>query len=153
MRGLPPMPDWFSQPVVLWALISWGNWEKKDKLMRAKSTRMVCYWSSVEMWNRAGLLEIADGIMRKGETTAKLTEYEKKRNKKISKKRYIACPAEEVSIAYVMDHQVSFRLRILRAEENASGFNGVKTILWLESSSRWSQTGTIHQDHQKYLPR
>ena len=32
---------------------------------------------------------IADGIMRKDSTTAKLTEYEKKRNKKISKVRYI----------------------------------------------------------------
>jgi len=33
--------------------------------------------------------EIADGIMRKNSTTAKLTEYEKERNKKISKVRYI----------------------------------------------------------------
>lgn len=32
---------------------------------------------------------IADGIMRKDTTTAKLTSYEKKRNKKISKVRYI----------------------------------------------------------------
>jgi transposase, IS5 family len=32
---------------------------------------------------------IADGIMRKDTTTAKLTELEKERNKKISKKRYI----------------------------------------------------------------
>jgi IS5 family transposase len=32
---------------------------------------------------------IADGIMRKNTTTAKLTSYEKKRNKKISKIRYI----------------------------------------------------------------
>jgi IS5 family transposase len=35
------------------------------------------------------LNHIADGIMRKDTTTAKLTEYEKQRNKKISKKRYI----------------------------------------------------------------
>ena len=33
--------------------------------------------------------DIADGIMRKDSTTAKLTEYEKERNKKISKLRYI----------------------------------------------------------------
>ena len=33
--------------------------------------------------------KIADGIMRKDSTTAKLTEYEKERNKKISKFRYI----------------------------------------------------------------
>jgi len=33
-----------------------------------------------------------DGIMRKDSTTAKLTEYKIKRNKKISKVRYIACP-------------------------------------------------------------
>ena len=36
------------------------------------------------------LNNIADGIMRKDSTTAKLTEYEKERNKKISKVRYIA---------------------------------------------------------------
>ena len=35
------------------------------------------------------LNEIGDGIMRKNSTTAKLTEYEKQRNKKISKLRYI----------------------------------------------------------------
>jgi IS5 family transposase len=35
------------------------------------------------------LNEIADGIMRKDTTTAKLTEIEKERNKRISKKRYI----------------------------------------------------------------
>ena len=35
------------------------------------------------------LNNIADGIMRKDSTTAKLTEHEKKRNKKISKVRYI----------------------------------------------------------------
>ena len=33
--------------------------------------------------------EIADGIMRKDSTTAKLTEFEIERNKKISKVRYI----------------------------------------------------------------
>lgn len=32
---------------------------------------------------------IADGIMRKNTTTARLTAYEKERNKKISKVRYI----------------------------------------------------------------
>jgi len=35
------------------------------------------------------LNHIQDGIMRKDTTTAKLTEYEKERNKRISKKRYI----------------------------------------------------------------
>ena len=35
------------------------------------------------------LNDIADGIMRKDSTTAKLTSYEKERNKKISKVRYI----------------------------------------------------------------
>jgi len=35
------------------------------------------------------LNNIADGIMRRDTTTAKLTEYEKKRNKEIAKKRYI----------------------------------------------------------------
>ena len=35
---------------------------------------------------------IEDNIMRKNTTTAKLTEYEIKRNRKISKVRYIAVP-------------------------------------------------------------
>jgi IS5 family transposase len=35
------------------------------------------------------LNKIADGIMRKDSTTAKLTEYEIERNKKLSKVRYI----------------------------------------------------------------
>ena len=35
---------------------------------------------------------IKDGIMRKDTTTAKLTELEIERNKRISKKRYIAAP-------------------------------------------------------------
>ena len=35
------------------------------------------------------LNQIKDGIMRKDTTTAKLTEYEKERNKRISRKRYI----------------------------------------------------------------
>ena len=35
------------------------------------------------------LNKIEDGIMRKDTSTAKLTEYEKERNRKISKKRYI----------------------------------------------------------------
>jgi len=39
--------------------------------------------------NFLALNKIADGIMRKDSTTAKLTEYEKERNKKISKVRYI----------------------------------------------------------------
>ena len=44
--------------------------------------------------NRAflSLNAIGDGIMRKDTTTAKLTELERERNKKISKKRYIAAP-------------------------------------------------------------
>jgi IS5 family transposase len=36
------------------------------------------------------LNEIADGIMRKDSTTAKLTDYEKDRNKKISKIRRVS---------------------------------------------------------------
>ena len=38
--------------------------------------------------------KIADGIMRKDSTTAKLTDLEIERNKRISKVRYIACPVE-----------------------------------------------------------
>ena len=40
------------------------------------------------------LNKIADGVMRKNSTTAKLTDLEIQRNKKISKLRYIACPVE-----------------------------------------------------------
>ena len=40
---------------------------------------------------------IDDGIMRKNSTTAKITDYEKMRNKKIAKVRYIACPVESTS--------------------------------------------------------
>jgi IS5 family transposase len=42
--------------------------------------------------NFLSLNEIRDGIMRKDPKRAKLTEYETERNKKISKKRYIAAP-------------------------------------------------------------
>ncbi len=51
----------------------------------------VCYLTGWSKPNRdfLALNNIADGIMRKDSITAKLTEYEKKRNKKISKVRYI----------------------------------------------------------------
>ena len=39
--------------------------------------------------NFLNLNDIEDGIMRKDTTTAKLTEYKKERNRKISKKRYV----------------------------------------------------------------
>ena len=43
---------------------------------------------------------INDGIMRKDTTTAKLTQIEIERNKKISKKRYIAAPCGIKRIQY-----------------------------------------------------
>lgn len=46
--------------------------------------------------------KIADGIMRKDSTTAKLTEYEIERNKKISKVRYIV--EQYFGISHLKDH-------------------------------------------------
>ena len=66
------------------------------------------------------LNKIADGIMRKDSTSAKLTEFEIERNKKISKVRYIACPVE-------------CRLRRPFFE----GFHRVKTVFRNQPSSRW----------------
>ena len=46
---------------------------------------------------------IADGIIRENTTTAKLTSYEKERNKKISKVRYIVDNTSD-SVIYMMGH-------------------------------------------------
>lgn len=59
--------------------------------------------------------KIADGIMRKDTTTAKLTDYEKKRNKEISKKRYIV--EQYFGISHL--HNNAFRARFTRLIKNA----------------------------------
>ena len=53
---------------------------------------------------------IADGIMRKDSTTAKLTEYEKERNKKISKVRYIV--EQYFGISHLHDNAKKARLTV-----------------------------------------
>ena len=58
---------------------------------------------------------IEDGIMRKDTTTAKLTDYEKERNKKISKKRYIV--EQYFGISHL--HDDAFRARFPRLIKNA----------------------------------
>jgi IS5 family transposase len=59
--------------------------------------------------------KIADGIMRKDTTTAKLTDYEKERNKKISKKRYIV--EQYFGLSHL--HNNAFRARFPRLIKNA----------------------------------
>ena len=67
---------------------------------------------------------LEDGIMGKGTTTAKLTEYEKQRNKAISKKLYIACPVEQVWFALchellsILPHAI---LRVKKAQADSTG--------------------------------
>jgi len=67
--------------------------------------------------NRAFLSmnKIADGIMRKETTTAKLTDYEKERNKQISKKRYIV--EQYFGLSHL--HNNAFRARFPRLIKNA----------------------------------
>ncbi len=59
---------------------------------------------------------IKDGIMRKDTTTAKLTEYEKERNKKISKKRYIIVE-QYFGLSHL--HQGAYRARFTPIFKNA----------------------------------
>ena len=57
---------------------------------------------------------IEDGIMRKDTTTAKLTVYEKERNKKISKKRYIV--EQYFGLSHL--HDGAFRARFTTITKN-----------------------------------
>jgi len=61
------------------------------------------------------LNQIKDGIMRKDTTTAKLTEYEHERNKKISKKRYIV--EQYFGLSHL--HQGAHRARLTTLIKNA----------------------------------
>jgi len=61
------------------------------------------------------LNKFEDGIMRKDTTTAKLTDYEKERNKEISKKRYIV--EQYFGISHL--HNNAFRARFTRLIKNA----------------------------------
>jgi IS5 family transposase len=81
------------------------------------------------------LNQIKDGIMRKDTTTAKLTEYEHERNKKISKKRYIV--EQYFGLSHL--HQGAQRARFTTIIKNAIDarirqmafnlFRGAKIIL------------------------
>ncbi|MCG6536934.1 MAG: transposase [Syntrophales bacterium LBB04] len=59
--------------------------------------------------------DIADGIMRKDTRPTKLTDYEKERNKQISKKRYIVEQYFGLSHSY----NNAFRARFTRIAKNA----------------------------------
>ena len=61
------------------------------------------------------LNQIKDGIMRKDTTTAKLTDYEIERNKKISKKRYIV--EQYFGLSHL--HQGAHRARFTKLIKNA----------------------------------
>jgi transposase, IS5 family len=61
------------------------------------------------------LNQIKDGIMRKDTTTAKLTEYEKERNKRISKKRYLV--EQYFGLSHL--HQGAHRARFTTLIKNA----------------------------------
>jgi transposase, IS5 family len=65
--------------------------------------------------NFLAMNKIADGIMRKDTTAAKLTEYEKERNKKISKKRYIVEQYFGISHLYNNASQARFPRLITNA--------------------------------------
>ena len=81
------------------------------------------------------LNQIKDGIMRKDTTTAKLTDYEKKRNKQISKKRYIV--EQYFGLSHL--HQGAHQARFTKIVKNAIDakirqmafnlFRGAKIIL------------------------
>lgn len=60
------------------------------------------------------LNHIEDGIMRKDTTTAKLTAYEKERNKKISKKRYMV--EQYFGLSHL--HDGAFRARFTTITKN-----------------------------------
>jgi len=60
--------------------------------------------------------KFADSIMRKETTTAKLTDYEKERNKQISKKRYIV--EQYFGLSHL--HKNAFRARFPRLIKNAT---------------------------------
>lgn len=59
--------------------------------------------------------KIEDGIMRKDSRTAKLTEYEKERNRQISKKRYIV--EQYFGLSHL--HNSAYRARFTRLIKNA----------------------------------
>ena len=63
------------------------------------------------------LNNIQDRIMRKDTTTAKLTRLEKERNKKISKKRYIAAPCgiivSNTKVAYSNYHNNRYKVKVI----------------------------------------
>lgn len=68
---------------------------------------------------------IEDGIMRKDTTTAKLTSYEKKRNKKISKVRYIV--EQYFGISHLHDEAYRARFTTI-ANKGSSGLS----VLFIE---------------------
>jgi len=87
--------------------------------------------------NRDFLAEnkISDGIMRKNSTTAKITEFEIERNKKISKVRYIACPVKNYMNIFFYLKLLHLFIDINWIYSFVNIYNGVKAILWNQSSA------------------
>ena len=81
---------------------------------------------------------IEDGIMRKDTTTAKLTPYEKERNKKISKVRYIV--EQYFGLSHL--HDGAYRARVTTIIKNKSdgwlrqsAYNITRAIRLLEAAT------------------
>jgi len=91
------------------------------------------------------LNNIEDGIMRKDTTTAKLTVYEKERNKKISKKRYIV----EQYFGLSRLHDGAFRARFIEKfhlifknlTENLNFNHLLENSKVSEQGIHWSESG------------
>jgi hypothetical protein len=80
--------------------------------------------------------KIADGIMRKDSTTAKLTEWEIERNKKIFTPLNLFC---------VLFNWGSKATSLAQLNKVPFGkFNRVKTILWHQSSEGRCQKGQVY---------
>ncbi|OGP49402.1 MAG: hypothetical protein A2Y79_09795 [Deltaproteobacteria bacterium RBG_13_43_22] len=95
------------------------------------------------------LNQIKDGIMRKDTTTAKFTEYEKERNKKISKKRYII----EQYFGFSHLHQgayrhglpVSSRMSWMQCSRSIKGGMAIH-VRWVKSAVSPKSTEKIEEE-------
>ncbi len=84
------------------------------------------------------LNKIADGIMRKNSTTAKLTDFEKERNKKLSKKRYIV--EQYFGLSHLNDNASRARFTTIAKNKfdlwmRQAAYNIVKGVRILSKSS------------------
>jgi hypothetical protein len=95
--------------------------------------------------------------MRKDTTTAKLTKLEKDRDKKISKKRYIALPGGIKSMNTIRTDNTNYanklckvehiHITIPRGEKQYFGLSHLYDGLWLGECIQ----GTVYHHHKKHL--